>query len=86
MISIIRPVVYKIYFAGIVKVAPHIHIGLKLGERAPDVLRKVWYRPDFFGRHYGRYLNAVMRGPSEWSVGERELFAAFVSRLNQCAF
>ena len=61
-------------------------IGLKLGERAPDVLRTVWYRPEFFGAHYGRYLNAVMRGPSEWSVGERELFAAFVSRANQCPF
>jgi len=28
----------------------------------------------------------VMRGPSEWSVAERELFAAFVSSLNQCVF
>jgi hypothetical protein len=27
-----------------------------------------------------------MRGPSEWRVGERELFAAFTSRLNQCPF
>jgi hypothetical protein len=27
-----------------------------------------------------------MRGPSEWTVGERELFAAFTSRLNQCPF
>ena len=61
-------------------------IGLKLGERAPDVLRTIWYRPEFFGAPYGRYLNAVMRGPSEWSVGERELFAASVSRLNECAF
>jgi hypothetical protein len=61
-------------------------IGLKLGERAPDVLRTAWYRPEFFGTSYGRYLNAVMRGPSEWSVGERELFAAFVSRANECLF
>lgn len=61
-------------------------IGLKLGERAPDVLRTVWYRPEFFGSHYGRYLNTVMRGPSEWSVGERELFAAFVSKANACPF
>lgn len=61
-------------------------IGLKLGERAPDVLRTVWYRPEFFGTHYGRYLNAVMRGSSEWSVGERELFAAFVSKANECPF
>jgi len=27
-----------------------------------------------------------MRGPSDWSDGERELFAAFVSSLNQCLF
>ena len=61
-------------------------IGFKLGERAPDVLRTVWYRSEFFGTHYGRYLNAVMRGASEWSVGERELFAAFVSKANECPF
>jgi hypothetical protein len=28
----------------------------------------------------------VMRGPSQWSVGEREIFAAYVSQLNQCVF
>jgi hypothetical protein len=28
----------------------------------------------------------VMRGPSEWSSGERELFAAFTSLLRQCPF
>lgn len=61
-------------------------IGLKLGERAPDVLRTLWYRPKFFGAHFAGYLNAVMRGPSEWSVGERELFAAFVSKANECPF
>ena len=61
-------------------------IRLKLGEPAPDVLRTIWYRPEYFGNPYGRYLNAVMRGPSQWSVGERELFASFVSKLNQCAF
>jgi hypothetical protein len=27
-----------------------------------------------------------MRGPSDWSDGERELFAGFVSHLNQCPF
>jgi hypothetical protein len=31
-------------------------------------------------------LGVVMRGPSEWSPGERELFAAFASHLNQCVF
>jgi len=61
-------------------------IRLKLGERAPDVLRTVMYRPEFFGRAYGAYIQEVMRGPSEWSVGERELFAAFVSKKNSCSF
>jgi hypothetical protein len=32
------------------------------------------------------FTHRVMRGPSEWSPGERELFAAFVSRVNQCPF
>jgi hypothetical protein len=28
----------------------------------------------------------VMRGESEWSAGERELMASFVSSLRQCPF
>jgi hypothetical protein len=32
------------------------------------------------------WTQAVLRGPSPWSVGERELFAAFTSKLNQCVF
>jgi alkylhydroperoxidase family enzyme len=27
-----------------------------------------------------------MRGQSEWSVGDRELMAAFVSKINECPF
>jgi AhpD family alkylhydroperoxidase len=27
-----------------------------------------------------------MRGPSSWSVGDRELMAAFVAKTNQCEF
>jgi len=27
-----------------------------------------------------------MRGPSSWAVGDRELMAAYVSRINECAF
>ena len=52
----------------------------------PDVLKTVYYRPEFFGAPYSGLLHDLMRGPSEWSVGERELFAAFTSRLNQCPF
>lgn len=52
----------------------------------PDVVKTLCYRPGFFGAPYSAALHAVMRGPSDWSVGERELFAAYTSRLNQCPF
>ncbi len=57
-----------------------------LGDRVPDVLRVLLYRSEFFGRDFARYTNQLMRGPSEWTAGERELFAAYVSRVNTCAF
>jgi hypothetical protein len=53
---------------------------------APDVVKLHLYRPDFFGRRSAAITQEVMRGSSEWSVGERELFAAYTSRLNQCPF
>jgi hypothetical protein len=56
------------------------------GFRAPDVVRTIRYRPRFFGAAQQAHTEAAMRGPSAWSVGERELFAAFVSRLNHCHF
>jgi hypothetical protein len=56
------------------------------GYRAPDVVRTLRYRKQFFGAHHTRHTQASMRGPSAWTVGERELFAAFVSHLNQCVF
>jgi hypothetical protein len=56
------------------------------GRRVPDVVKTLFYRPDFFGGPMCDWTQGVMRGPSEWSVGERELFAAFTSRLNHCVF
>ncbi len=52
----------------------------------PDVERVLSYRSEIFGTPFSICLEDVMRGLSEWSVGERELFAAFVSRKNQCPF
>lgn len=56
------------------------------GRRVPDVVRTLLYRPEFFGRAMCAWTQAVMRGPSPWSVGERELFAAFTSARNNCPF
>ena len=55
-------------------------------RRAPDILRTLFYRPELLGRPMSEWTQAVMRGPSDWAVWERELFAAFTSRLNQCVF
>ena len=55
-------------------------------RRAPDIVRTLLYRPELFGRSASAWTQAVMRGPSDWTVGERELFAAFTSRLNRCPF
>ena len=75
-----------------------VHQGHGLGDRlmlvltrimaghAPGVVRTLRYRKDFFGAPFSELTQQVMRGPSPWSVGERELFAAFVSRLNECVF
>ncbi len=51
-----------------------------------DVVRAVFYRPEFWGGPFSAWLQRLLRGPSQWSVSERELFAAFTSRLNQCVF
>ena len=55
-------------------------------ERPLGVLKTLNYRPELFGRAFSDALDAAMRGPSDWSPGERELFAGFVSALNQCPF
>ena len=52
----------------------------------PDVVKTLLYRPNMFGRWMNPAFQDVMRGPSPWTVGERELFAAFTSKLNQCVF
>ena len=56
------------------------------GMQLPDVTRTMSYRSGFFGGPYTALLHALMRGPSEWTVGERELLAAYTSYLNQCPF
>ena len=56
------------------------------GAEPPDVLKTLHYRPEIFGRPFSEALDLAMRGPSDWTEGERELFAGFVSSLNLCPF
>lgn len=51
-----------------------------------DISLALRYRPELFGAPFSEFLQEVMKGPSDWSEAERELFAAFVSKLNQCPF
>jgi hypothetical protein len=56
------------------------------GQEPLGVVKTLLYRPELFGTPFSEVLHEAMRGPSEWSPGERELFAAFTSQLNQCLF
>lgn len=51
-----------------------------------DVVKLVKYRPDFYGNPMSEITQEAMRGSSSWSVGDRELMAAFVAKTNQCEF
>ncbi len=52
------------------------------GANLLDVFRR-W--PEY-ARTWHEYAEQVMRGPSPLSEGERELIAAYVSRLNGCEY
>ena len=55
-------------------------------QPVPDAAKLVFYRPDFYGSLSKRFTHAAMRGPSAWSVADRELMAAYVSQVNDSAF
>jgi hypothetical protein len=56
------------------------------GQRVPDVVKTLDYRADYFGAPMREVIQEAMRGESQWSVGDRELMAAFVSKANECEF
>jgi uncharacterized peroxidase-related enzyme len=60
----------------------------ELSLKAPpsDVIRVLFYRSSFFGAPMRAYFQSLLRGRSEWTVGERELFATFASHCNDCTF
>ena len=61
-------------------------IRLVTRQPVPDAAKLVFYRPDFYGSRAKEFTHEAMRGPSAWSVGDRELMAAYVSQANECAF
>jgi len=67
----------KVLFAFIRAVSP---------QPVLDVIKLVRYRSDFYGARMQRVVHEAMRGPSAWSVGDRELMAAVVAKTNECAW
>ncbi len=58
---------------------------LMLGD-APGPVLVASYNKPFFGNGWAPCMREGMREATEWSVGEIELFAAFVSRVNSCGY
>ncbi len=56
------------------------------GMSPSDMRKLLLYRGELFGDALSAAFQHVLRGESDWSVGERELFAAYVSIQNQCPF
>ncbi len=55
-------------------------------QPVPDAARLVFYRPEYYGSRAKEFTHEAMRGPSAWSVADRELMAAYVSKVNDSAF
>src|ERR1700746_3083157 len=48
-----------------------------------DISLALRHRPELFGEPISAYFQEVMKGPSDWSEAERELFGAFVYKLHR---
>ena len=59
---------------------------LATAGQVPGPVRVLSYRRVLFGRDFAACLQEALRGARGWSLGEVELFAAFVSRLNECRY
>jgi alkylhydroperoxidase family enzyme len=61
-------------------------ISMVSGTRLPDAARLAFYHKNFFSRPLGAWTHAAMRGPSDWTIGERELMASLIAKWNSSQF
>jgi hypothetical protein len=52
----------------------------------PGPILVMSYQRNLFGKWFANCLQEGMKRATEWSNGEVEIFAAFVSKLNSCAY
>ena len=56
------------------------------GGKVPGPILVLSYRRDLCGKYLSACYQEGMRKATEWTLGEVELFAAFVSKLNECKY
>jgi hypothetical protein len=56
------------------------------GGKVPGPILALSYRRELCGKYLAACYQEGMRKVTEWSLGEVELFAAFVSKLNECKY
>lgn len=68
----------------------YMSLGLRFAQwrvgALPGPPLTISYKPKFFQREFISYIVRAMAGSGGWTKGEAELFASFVSKLNQCEF
>jgi AhpD family alkylhydroperoxidase len=69
---------------GIRTKAMFVLIRIFSGHPVVDAVKLAFYRPSFY--RGGGLTQEAMRGRSEWSVADRELMAAYVSKVNETQF
>lgn len=58
----------------------------KMVGQVPGPILVMSYRPSFFGKNFAQLFQMSMRRMKHWSIADVELFAAFVSKQNECRF
>jgi uncharacterized peroxidase-related enzyme len=58
---------------------------IDLGNDIPGIRGLLTYRPET-AQPMGEFIEVLLRGDNSLSRGERELIAAYVSRLNECVY
>lgn len=52
----------------------------------PGPISVMSYRKELFGKTMAQCFQEAMRESKHWSVAEVELFSAYVSKVNRCAY
>jgi hypothetical protein len=56
------------------------------GGKVPGPILVLSYRRKLCGKYLAACYQEGMRKATEWSLGEVELFAVFISKLNECKY